>query len=143
MCRNVEVKLEWEQFNFKEDMPPKAGIYMVIGMKKGKGPFDGEEKKLLDIGETENALKRFKNHGRENLWEEEKPKGGFIYYKFAYMPLEEHDETDRQIVECCLRGNHPPPVGKKCNEGYNRPDTVKIINKGLLEPLRGSYSCGD
>ena len=145
MARNVTATLDWEgPFLDASDVTGKAGIYMAISGKKGANKkWDPDTYKLLDIGQSGDAATRLADHDREECWKRNKSADSTLLFKFAPMPSAQFDETDRRIVECCLRANHSPlPCGKECNEGYNREDSVRITNKGKPLPLRGNYACG-
>jgi hypothetical protein len=145
MARNVAVSLEWKgPFQDAANVTGKAGIYMVIA---GKETADGKQwdtstYKLLDIGQSGDAATRLADHDREECWKRNKPADSTLLFKFAPMPSDQYDETDRRIVECSLRASHRPlPCGTECNEGYNRMDSVRITNKGQCRPLRDNYAC--
>ena len=140
MVRNVRVTLNWGLYVNPEDVPMRAGIYMVIAGREG-GSWLISSYKLLDIGQSGESGVRLSGHDREPCWNQEKPSGSTLLYKFAPMPSADYDETDRRIVECCLRAHTRPPCGTECNEGYNREDSVVITNTDKHEPLRVTYSC--
>lgn len=145
MARNITVTLDWEgPFQDPADVTGKAGIYMVISGKMGLNEkWEPATYKLLDIGQSGDAATRLADHDREECWKDRKPKDSTLLFKFAPMSSAQYDETDRRIVECCLRASHRPlPCGTECNEGYNRTDSVKIKNKGRRSPLREDYACG-
>ena len=99
---------------------------MVIAGKKGsEGKWDISTYKLLDIGQSREAADRLASHDREECWEQNKPAGSTLLFKFAAMPSKDYDETNRRIVECCLRASHRPlPCGTECNQEYNRDDSL-------------------
>jgi hypothetical protein len=142
MPRNVMVTLNWDLYVAPEDVPQQAGIYMVIaGRQDERGSWLTSSYKLLDIGQSGESGVRLSGHDREPCWNREKSEGSSLLYKFAPMSSEDYDETDRRIVECCLRAHTRPPCGTECNEGYNRQDSVVITNTGKPAPLRETYSC--
>jgi len=144
MARDVKVTLEWKgPYEDVADITGRAGIYMIIAGKKGSdGKWDTSTYELLDIGQSGEAVERLASHDRENCWRQNKPEGSTLLFKFAAMPSKDYDETDRRIVECCLRTHHRPlPCGTECNQGYNRNDSVGITNTGRRAPLREKYSC--
>ena len=142
MPRNITVTLNWGLYVNPEDVPQRAGIYMVIAGHQGEGGnWLTSSYRLLDIGQSGESGVRLPGHDREPCWKREKPEGDTLLYKFAAMPSAEYDETDRRIVECCLRARTRPPCGTECNEGYNREDSVTITNTGKRTPLRERYSC--
>lgn len=144
MGRSVKVTLDWKgPYEDAADVIGRAGVYMVIAGRKGRnGKWDISTYKLLDIGQSGKGADRLADHDREDCWKRKKPAGSTILFKFAAMPSEDYDKTDRRIVECCLRAGHRPlPCGTECNEGYDRDDSVTITNKGSHAPLREKYSC--
>jgi len=143
MNRNLSVTLEWKgPFTDESNIPNRALIYMVLsGRKNEKDEFITDLYKILDIGQTGEARTRIATHDREACWERNKAPNHTICYKYALMPSDRYDETDRRIVECCLRSNHKPPCGTECNEGYNRTDIVAIKNTGNRLPLEETYTC--
>ena len=145
MARNVTVTLQWKgPYDDVADVTGRAGIYMIIAGKKTlDDKWDISTYKLLDIGQTGEAAERLASHDREKCWKRNKPIGSTVLAKFAAMPSKDYDETDRRIVECCLRASHRPlPCGTECNQGYNRVDSVNIKNTGRYKPLRERYTCG-
>jgi len=142
MPRNIKVTLEWELYTDPDDVPPRAGIYMVIAGRYGEEGWRISTYKLLDIGQSGDSGVRLDTHDRRPCWEDETPSGYTILYKFAPMASRDYDRTDRRIVECCLRSHERPPCGTECNQGYNRDDTVVIRNTGKYAPLDSKYSCG-
>ena len=144
MARNLSVTLNWDgPWENPDDVPKRAGIYMVIaGSKAPSGKWSPPSYELLDIGQSGATGVRLNTHSRKNCWNDKKSKHKTILFKFAMMPSENYDETDRRIVECCLRAHTKPPCGTECNEGYNREDSVTIINQGNNTPLKAKYSCG-
>jgi len=143
MSRNIEVTLDWKgPYTSTRSIPDNAGIYMALsGKQDEKGKWPTNLYKLLDIGQAGGIKSRLDEHERRDCWERNKTTGHTIVYKYALMPTKEYDETDRRIVECCLRSNKTPPCGTECNEGYSRDDAVKINNEGLPKPLANSYTC--
>lgn len=142
MVRNVRVTLNWDLYVNSEDVPTRAGIYMVIAGRQGEdGKWLISSYKLLDIGQSGESGVRLSGHDRESCWNREKLRDSTLLYKFATMPSADYDETDRRIVECCLRAHTRPPCGTECNEGYNRDDSVVITNTGKPAPLSETYSC--
>lgn len=142
MVRTINVTLEWSLFVRPEDIPMRAGIYMVIaGRKDENGSWEPSTYKLLDIGQSGETGDRLPTHEREPCWKKEKPPNTDFLYKFAIMPSEKYDEEDRRIAECCLRAHTKPPCGSECNDGYNRKDTVSITNASKPAPLSEKYSC--
>jgi len=142
MPRDVTVTLDWGFYVNPEDVPSRAGIYMVIAGRQGEtGSWLTSSYKLLDIGQSGESGVRLSGHDREPCWNREKSEGSTLLYKFAAMPSSDYDETDRRIVECCLRARTQPPCGTECNEGYNREDSIAITNTGKYAPLSETYSC--
>ena len=142
MARNIKVNLDWDLYVNPEDVPRRAGIYMVIaGLRTSNGKWDISSYELLDIGQSGETGVRLDTHERRNCWYEKKSSNKTILFKFAPMPSENYDETDRRIVECCLRAHTSPLCGTECNEGYNRDDSVVITNRGKPAPLSETYSC--
>jgi hypothetical protein len=144
VARNVIVTLEWKgPYQDPASVTGKAGIYMVIAGKLGSdGKWDTGTYKLLDIGQSGDAATRLADHDREDCWKCNKPADSTLLFKFAPMPSDKYDETDRRIVECCLRAhNRPVPCGTECNEGYNRTDSAAITNTGKYSPLQEKYTC--
>jgi hypothetical protein len=142
MARNVRVTLNWELHVNSEDVPKRAGIYMVIaGLRTSEGEWSIPSYELLDIGQSGDTGVRLDTHNRRDCWHNEKSSNKTILFKFAAMPSVDYDETDRRIVECCLRARTRPPCGTECNEGYDREDSVVITNTGKPAPLRDRYSC--
>jgi hypothetical protein len=145
MARNIDVTIEWQgPYEDPASLADLAGIYMVIaGRKAPDGKWDPSSYSLLDIGQTGGVGSRLASHDRERCWEQNTPRGCVLLFKFAAMPSTDYDETDRRIVECCLRSHNAPlPCGIECNQGYNRDDLVTITNTGQYKPLRERYSCG-
>jgi len=145
MARNVKVILDWKgPYEDATDLTGRAGIYMIIaGRKASDGKWDTSTCKLLDIGQSGEAANRISSHDREECWKRNKPAGCTLLFKIAAMLSSDYDETDRRIVECCLRASHCPlPCGTECNQGYNRDDSVNITNTGQYNPLRERYACG-
>jgi len=144
MARIISATLVWDgPYEQATGVIGKAGIYMVIaGWKGSDGNYNPSTYILLDIGQSGEAADRLASHDREDCWERNKPTGSTLLFKFAAMPSSQFDETDRRIVECCLRfHNRPLPCGTECNQAYDRPDSVSIANKGQLKPLSESYTC--
>jgi len=144
MAREIEVTLDWKgPYVDPADVTGRAGIYMVIAGQRGPdGGWLLSTYELLDIGQSGKGADRLADHDREDCWKRNKPANSTVLFKFAAMPSEDYDKTDRRIVECCLRADHRPlPCGTECNQGYNRDDSVTITNKGSHEPLREKYSC--
>jgi len=73
----------------------------------------------------------FETHSETN----ENSSNKTILFKSTQMPSEDYDETDRWIVECCLRAHIRHSHATECDEGYNREDSVVITNTGKLSPL--------
>lgn len=145
MARNVVVTLDWKgPYEDAASLKGRAGIYMVIaGQKASDGKWDISTYNLLDIGQSGEAADRLGSHDREACWKRNKAIDKTLLFKFAAMPSEHYDGTDRRVVECCLRASHRPlSCGTECNQGYNRDDLVTITNTGSHSPLRKSYSCG-
>jgi hypothetical protein len=144
MTKKVKVILNWDgPYEDPNAVPKRAGIYMVIaGSKLSNGSFSTSSYEVLDIGQSGETGVRLDTHDRRDCWCNRKPANKTILFKFAAMPSDSYDETDRRIVECCLRAHTKPPCGTECNEGYKREDSVIIINKGNRTPLKEEYSCG-
>lgn len=143
MARKLSVTLDWDGvWENPESVPKRAGIYMVIaGTKAPDGKWRTSSYKLLDIGQSGKTGPRLGTHNRKDCWQSKKSANKTIVYKFAAMPSDKYDETDRRIVECCLRAHTKPPCGTECNEGYGREDSVIVTNKGMQTPLEQKYSC--
>jgi len=141
MARNIRVTLNWELYEDPDEVPKRAGIYMIITGLYGDKGWKISSYKLLDIGQSGETGVRLDTHNRRDCWEKHTPSGYTILYKFAPMPSENYDRTDRLIVECCLRSHAKPPCGTECNEGFNREDLVFIKNTGKSSPLKPEYSC--
>ena len=144
MSREVKVTLKWEgPYEDAEKVTGRAGIYMIIaGRKTSDDKWNKDTYKLMDIGKAGDLADRLASHDREECWKRNKPTGSTVLFKFAAMPSNNYDETDRRIVECCLRASHRPlPCGTECNQGYNRDDSVNITNTGQRAPLREKYAC--
>jgi len=143
--RNIRVSLDWDgPYTDPESVPSqRAGIYMVIaGRQDEDGNLLTRLYRPLDIGQSGESGVRLRGHDREPCWNQNKPSGYILVYKFAAMPSADYDETDRRIVECCLRASHRPlPCGVECNQEYNRDDSVVITNTGSYSPLNESYFC--
>jgi len=118
-----------------------AGIYMVLaGSEVANGKWIPSSYRLLDIGQSDGVGGRRVYHDRESCWNHSKPAGTTLLFKMAPMPTSQYDETDRRIVECCLRAhNRPLPCGYECNQGYNRDESVDISNTGSYKPLLARY----
>jgi hypothetical protein len=145
VARNVTATLEWTgPYEDPASVTGKAGIYIVIAGREtadGKS-WDTSTYKLLDIGQSGDAATRLADHDREDCWKRNKPAGSTLLFKFGPMPSSQYDETDRRIVECCLRAHlRPLRCGTECNEGYNRTDSVTITNTGKYSPLGDKYTC--
>lgn len=139
MVRNVKVTLNWTRYKDPEKVPKGAGIYMIEA-------GNWQEViivliKTLDIGQSGEGGIRLKGHEREPCWIRNKPTRAELIYSFAPMPSKDYDETDRRIVECCLRARKRPTCGTECNEGYFREDRVHIINIGAKGLLTDEYVC--
>lgn len=143
MARTVNVTLEWKgPYTSASAVPNSAGIYMVLsGKQNEEGTWLFKYYKLLDIGQAGDLGTRLASHDREECWEEEKTPDHTIVFKYALMSSRDYDETDRRIVECCLRWRENPPCGEECNEGYTREDTVTIKNTERRRPLSETYTC--
>jgi hypothetical protein len=142
MVRNLTVELDWEFYINPNEVPNRAGIYMILaGQLNSENQGLTNTYELLDIGQTGDGELRLSGHDREPCWIRKKPSNKIILYKFSSMPSSKYDETDRRIVECCLRSNTQPPCGMECNQGYSRQDTVNITNVGKFLPLEETYSC--
>ena len=143
MPRRLNVTLNWEgPYEDPNAVPRRAGIYMIIaGSKTPSNEWSTSSYELLDIGQSGETGVRLDTHDRRDCWHNEKSANKTILFKFARMPSSEYDETDRRIVECCLRMHTRPPCGTECNEGYNREDSVTITNTGRYTPLSSTYSC--
>jgi hypothetical protein len=115
---------------------------VIAGSKLSNGSFTTSSYEVLDIGQSGESGVRLDTHDRRDCWYNRKPSNKTILFKFAAMPSDSYDETDRRIVECCLRAHTKPPCGTECNEGYKREDSVIITNKGNRTPLKEEYSCG-
>jgi hypothetical protein len=142
--RNIRVALDWDgPYSDLTQVTGRAGIYMVIaGRTGGDGKWNPSTYALLDIGQSGETADRLASHDREECWKLKKPAGTTLLFKFAAMPSDQYDETERRIVECCLRAHHRPlPCGTECNEGYTRDDSVVITNTGQYSPLKQQYSC--
>jgi len=140
----LEVTLKWNgPYENPADVAGRAGIYMVIAGQKGSdGRWDPTTYRLLDIGQSGDAADRLGSHDREACWKRNKPQNSTLLYKFAAMRSADYDESDRRVVECCLRAHHRPlPCGSECNQGYNQATSVSITNTGARAPLREGYSC--
>jgi len=144
MQKRLKVTLQWDgPYEDPEAVPKRAGIYMVIsGSKLSNGNFSVPTYEILDIGQSGESGVRLDTHDRKDCWHNRKSSNKTILFKFAAMPSESYDETDRRIVECCLRAHTKPPCGIECNEGYKREDQVTITNSGKYAPLKEEYSCG-
>ena len=114
---------------------------IIAGRKASNGNWDTSSYRLLDIGQSGDSGVRLSAHDRVPCWNREKPENSTVLYKFAAMPSANYDETDRRIVECCLRAHEKPPCGTECNEGYGREDVVSITNTGKHMPLKETYKC--
>jgi hypothetical protein len=144
MPKKLKVILNWDgPYEDPNAVPKRAGIYMVIaGSKLSNGSFSTSSYEVLDIGQSGESGVRLDTHDRRDCWYNRKPANKTILFKFAAMPSDSYDETDRRILECCLRAHTKPPCGTECNEGYKREDSVIITNKGNRTPLKEEYSCG-
>lgn len=143
-ARNVRVTLDWERPYTRPDaVPPIAGIYMVIAAQMSpRRRWDPSTYMLIDIGQSGDGGPRLGGHERRPCWERHISQGSTLMFKFAPMPSRLYDETDRQIVECCLRAHAKPACGTECDKGYNRDDTVVITNTSWKAPLDKMYRCG-
>lgn len=144
MPRKLNVVLErdgvWDDGG---SVPKRAGIYMVLAsLKSSAGSWDTSSYELLDIGQSGETGVRLDIHERRDCWGRRKSSNKTIVFKFAVMSSEKYDETDRRIVECCLRAYTKPLCGTECNEGYTREDSVSITNSGMNAPLKNEYHCG-
>jgi len=144
MPRKLSAVLNWDGvWDGPESVPKRAGIYMVLaGSKLDTGNWDTSSYELLDIGQSGETGVRLDIHERRNCWSGRKSSNKTVVFKFAAMSSDKYDETDRRIVECCLRAHTRPLCGTECNEGYNREDSVTITNAGMNAPLREEYRCG-
>ena len=143
MAKTIEVTLDWKgPFTTTESIPDNAGLYMVLsGKKNAEGTWPTNLYKLLDIGQTGGIKTRLDDHERADCWSSKKTKDHSIVYKYALMPSNTYDRSDRLRVECCLRSKKRPPCGEECNNGYSREDTVQITNQGKPAPLANTYTC--
>ena len=128
MPRNLNVTLDWDgPWENPDNVPQRAGIYMVIASSKApNGNWSIPSYELLDIGQSGATGVRLDTHNRRDCWFNEKSTNKTILFKFAAMLSENYDETDRRIVECCLRAHAKPPCGTECNEGYDREDSLLL-----------------
>ena len=144
LVRHLKVPLRWQGvYRSPEIIGILAGIYMVLaGSETANGKWSSSSYKLLDIGQSDGASGKHVYQDRESCWNHNKPAGTTLLFKMAPMLSSQYDETDRKIVECCLRAhNRPLPCGNECNLGYNRDETVEISNTGSYTPLLARYKC--
>jgi len=143
MPKKLEVTLKWDGlYANPEPVPKRAGIYLVLAASKLiDGQWNYSSLELLDIGQSGESGVRLDVHDRRDCWLSKKSTNKTIVFSFAVMPSDRYDETDRRIVECCLRSHTKPRCGTECNEGYKREDTVRIRNEGVYTTLNTQYSC--
>jgi len=143
MAKIINITLDWKgPYTNTDHIPDRAGLYMVLsGTQNEQGKWPTNLYKLLDIGESGELKTRLDNHNRANCWESNKTSGHTIVFKYALMPTNTYNQSDRLSVECCLQSKKTPPCGEECNKGYSRDDTVNITNEGKPAPLATSYTC--
>jgi len=115
---------------------------VIAGAKGSDGKWSKSTYKLIDIGQSRGVGGGLVGHDREECWNRSKPEGTSLLFKIAAIPTAHYDETDRRIIECCIRAqNRRLPCGTECNEGYDREDSVEITNLGSYLPLSPYYTC--
>lgn len=144
MQRYFRLNLDWTgPFRDIRELTARVGIYMVLAGKRGAdGKWDATTYRLLEVGESGGTADSVASEERADCWAKHCPGGYQLLFKFAAMRITRHDEAARQTVECCLRAHHRPlPCGIRGNLGYDREDSVVILNSGSFPPLRPMYSC--
>jgi hypothetical protein len=116
---------------------------MVLTAKKGAAEkWNISTYELLDIGQTGSPKEKeaYEFTARRNTWRKNKPKDGWVIFKYAAIPDNQYKEEDRKIIECFLREKHGPlKCGTNFNADFNRHNAVKILNSGKYKPLKDKY----
>lgn len=98
----------WREIN-KSGVPQKSGVYCVYACTYNVSQKTVSLRKILYIGESENAKNRIANHEKLTNWKKHLKLGETLCYSFAAV-----DNKDRLQAEAALIFYHKPP----CNTEY-------------------------
>jgi hypothetical protein len=88
-------------FETPASLARKSGVYVIWDK-------NGDNWRVLDIGETSNVQKQVKNHGRAKSWQINCY--GTMYYSAIYTPT--LLQRGRMQIEQYLREQENPPCGR-------------------------------
>ena len=120
----------WREVN-KNGVPAESGIYCVYTCTYDPAAETVSLKKLLYIGESENAHDRLSRHERLNDWQRYLAPGQTLCYSFAAV-----NGQDRLRAEAAMINHHKPP----CNSEYKGyfPYGTTLINTSGRNALLSS-----
>jgi hypothetical protein len=122
MIEPKKLELEFEGYYREEFLPLKkkhncSGIYVVYaGSRMARGCY---LRKLLYIGESENAAKRpGKEHEKYAEWKKELKEGELLYFTFSDVP-----SADRKRAEAALIYYNEPCCNEQNKDSFNYSKT--------------------
>ena len=123
----MQITLSFEGYwseAYKSGVPAQSGVYCVYSCIHNKEQKTGIIKKLLYIGESENARERIANHDRLDDWLKIVPIGQTLCYSFAPV-----NSIDRERAEAALIFKTQPSYNTEHKKEFIYNDT-KIITNG-------------
>ncbi len=122
----------------KACVPAQSGVYCVYSCIYNKEEKTVTIKKLLYIGESENAHERIANHDRLDDWMNSISSRQTLCYSFAPVTA-----VDRERAEAALIIKMQPPFNTEHKKEFNYNDTsIATSGKNKFLPVAFSVSQG-
>jgi hypothetical protein len=100
---SIEFNGYWRDEN-KGSLPQKSGVYCVYTCVHNKSAKTVSIKKLVYIGEAENANSRIANHEKYNDWKKHLEQGEELCFSFGPV-----SSSSRERCEAAMIFRHKPP----------------------------------
>ena len=120
---------------YPDGLPNEPGIYSVYACEKSGGNTVSI-RKLIYIGESEDAKYRLENHERLEDWGKYLEAGEVFCFNFA--PI--RDKDDRKRVEEALIYAHQPPGNVEHVDYYSLRSPTTVRTSGANARLKKSFT---
>lgn len=100
-------------------VPDESGVYLVYVCRYNKDKDTVTLRKLIYIGEAEDANDRIANHEKRKDWVDQVPEGLQLCYSFAPA-----NKSDRERAEAALIFYYKPVCNDKGKDSFNYDKTT-------------------
>jgi excinuclease UvrABC nuclease subunit len=123
----------WRDKN-RGGVPAESGVYTVYASTYSAQSDTIALRKVIYIGQAENAKVRLANHEKENDWKKHLLSGEEVSFSFAPVQA-----ADRDRVEAALIHHHKPPVNTQYVDSFPFDQTT-ITTSGRNMHLAASFT---